>query len=172
MLVQWLFVRSWLPGSRYRCWLLSCFGAEVGRGVVIKPGMRVKFPWKLTLGNYVWLGEEVWIDNLAPVRIGNHVCLSQGAYLCTGSHNWSSDTFDLIAHPITVEDRAWVCARVVVGPGVVIGEGAIVSLGSVATKDVPPSHIVSGSPARPVKRRYSDCSIVGLDQRSMTGEQL
>jgi putative colanic acid biosynthesis acetyltransferase WcaF len=117
---------------------LRRFGATIGRGVVIKPGVRIKFPWRLELGDNTWLGEAAWIDNLAPVRIGNDVCISQGAYLCTGSHDWKSEQFDLIVKPISIGAKVWIAARAIIGPGVTIGEGAVVPLGCVVTVEVPP----------------------------------
>lgn len=151
--VQWLFVSSWLPGSRHRVWLLRRFGAQVGTGVVAKPGLRVKFPWKLRVGDHVWLGERVWIDNLAQVSVGDHVCISQGAYLCTGSHDWASPRFDLITRPITIGNQAWIGARAVVAPGVTLAEGAVLALGSVATRDLPTWRIAVGVPAEPLRPR-------------------
>jgi hypothetical protein len=89
----------------------------VGTGVVIKPHVRVKFPWKLYIGDHSWIGESVWIDNLAQVTIGSNCCISQGAYLCTGSHRWDRDTFDLVTKPIVIEDQCWVGAMARVAPG-------------------------------------------------------
>lgn len=126
-------VATWLPGSRWRGWLLSLFGARIGSGVVIKPNVRVKFPWRLSIGDFSWIGEDVWIDNLDLVEIGSHACVSQGAYLCTGSHDWSKETFDLITRPIRVGDHAWVGARAVLAPGTVLQKGGIVVLGGVAS---------------------------------------
>ncbi len=151
--VQWLFVSSGFPGSAHRKLLLRMFGARIGRGVVIKPSVRVKFPWRLTIGDHSWIGEDVWIDNLAATRIGSNVCISQGAYLCTGSHDWSSGRFGLIAEPIAIEDGAWIAARATVGPGVVVGEGAVLCLGGTATKDLESWGIFAGVPATFVKRR-------------------
>ena len=128
---------SQLPGSRWRVSLLRAFGARIGKAVVIKPRVIVKFPWRLTVGDHSWIGEGAWIDNLAPVFIGSHACISQGAYLCTGSHDWRQPTFDLITKPINIGASAWVCAKAIVAPGVTIGEGAVVGLGAVATSDVP-----------------------------------
>jgi putative colanic acid biosynthesis acetyltransferase WcaF len=128
---------SQLPGSRWRVSLLRAFGARIGKAVVIKPHVIIKFPWRLTVGDHSWIGERVWIDNLAPVSIGSHVCISQGAYLCTGSHDWSRASFDLITKHIHIEESAWVCAKAVIGPGVTVGKGAVVGLGAVATVDVP-----------------------------------
>lgn len=153
MLVQCLFVTSRLPGSAHRRLLLQLFGARIGRGVVVKPGARVKFPWRLSVGDHSWIGEDVWIDNLAPVTIGADCCLSQGAYLCTGSHDWSRSSFDLLTKPIVVHDGAWIAARAIVGPGVTVGEGAVLGLGSMATRDLAAWQIHLGVPARPVAGR-------------------
>ena len=101
-----MFVSSSIPGSAHRCFLLRAFGAKIGRGVNIKPRVKVKFPWRLIVGNHSWIGEAVWIDNLAEVEIGANCCVSQGAYLCTGSHDWNSRKFTLITKPIRVEDGA------------------------------------------------------------------
>jgi putative colanic acid biosynthesis acetyltransferase WcaF len=156
LVVQSLFVTSWLPGSWHRTALLRAFGARIGKGVVVKPGVRVKFPWRLQVGDDSWIGENVWIDNLAEVSIGSNSCISQGAYLCTGSHDWASRTFDLVTKEIRIADGAWVSAKSVVGPGVVIGEGAVLGLSSVATRSIEDWSIYRGNPAVFVKRRAID----------------
>ncbi|MCW3849342.1 WcaF family extracellular polysaccharide biosynthesis acetyltransferase [Sphingomonas sp. LB-2] len=153
ILVEAIFVSSFLPGSWHRRALLSLFGAKIGAKVVLKPGVRVKFPWRLAIGDNSWIGERAWIDNLAPVTIGADCCVSQGAYLCTGSHDWSARGFDLITRPITLEPGAWVAARAVVGPGVTIGRGAVLGLGSVATRDLDAWTVYAGAPALPIKQR-------------------
>jgi putative colanic acid biosynthesis acetyltransferase WcaF len=116
-------------------------------GCRIKPGLRVKFPWRLVLGDHCWLGEAVWIDNLAPVSLGDRVCLSQGAYLCTGNHDFRSLGFDLVAQPILIGSQAWVAARAVLAPGTRVGAGAVVGLGAVASGEIAPAVIVRGNPA-------------------------
>jgi len=138
-----------------KCKLLRQFGAKVGNNVDFKPGVRTTFPWRLEIGDYSWIGEGVWIDNLAPVTIGSHCCISQGAYLCTGSHNWSSKGFDLILKPIVIMDDAWLAAKSIVGPGVTVGEGAVLALGSVATGDLKAGWIYQGNPASPLRERPS-----------------
>jgi putative colanic acid biosynthesis acetyltransferase WcaF len=153
LLVQALFVRSWVPGAWHRRIILRLFGARLGKDVNIKPGVHIKMPWRLEVGDHSWIGENVWIDNMAPVVIGNHCCLSQGVYLCTGSHDWEASGFDLITAPITICDKAWLGAKAVVGPGVTVGEGAVLALGSVATRDLKPWWVYRGNPAGPVKER-------------------
>jgi putative colanic acid biosynthesis acetyltransferase WcaF len=133
--------------------ILRVFGASIGKGVRIKTGVKVKFPWRLRVGDHSWLGENLWIDSIAEVRIGSHCCVSQGVYLCTGSHDWSRDTFDLMVGSIILEDHSWLGAQSVVAPGVIVGEGAVLGLGSVATGPLEPWTIYMGTPAVPTKKR-------------------
>lgn len=151
LIVQALFVSSWVPGVSHRRVLLRLFGAKVGAGVGLKPYLKVKFPWKLIIGDHSWIGENVWIDNLERVTVGSNCCVSQGAYLCTGSHNWATDTFALITSPITIEDGVWISAFSIVGPGVRAATGSVLLMGSVATKSLEEWTIYQGNPA--VKRR-------------------
>ena len=144
---------SLIPSSGLRVWLLRRFGAEIGEGVVIKPGVRVKYPWHLRVGKDCWIGEDCWIDNLTTVRIGNDVCLSQGAYLCTGNHNWSDLAFGLIIEPILIQNGAWVGAKAFLAPGVVLGDCAIAAAGSVVTQNIPDFKIHAGNPAVFVRNR-------------------
>ena len=144
---------SFIPGSGWRVRLLRSFGARIGIGTVWKPHVRVKFPWRLAIGDLCWVGEEVWIDNLASVTLGNHVCLSQGAYLCTGNHDWSVETFDLITQEIIIRDGSWVGAKAVVGPGTTIEEAAVLTAGSVGSGGLEARKIYRGNPAEPVGHR-------------------
>jgi putative colanic acid biosynthesis acetyltransferase WcaF len=153
LLLEAALVRSWVPGGFHRRLILRAFGATIGKRVVIKPGVRIKFPWRLEIGNDSWIGEDVWIDNLAPVQIGANCCISQGVYICTGSHDWATLTFDLIVKPVQIKDGAWLASRSVIGPGVLVGEGAVLSLGSVATSDLAPWGIYQGVPATLMRQR-------------------
>lgn len=148
-----IFVDCWLPGSVQRRWILRLFGARVGEGVVLKPRLKVKFPWRLEIGNHTWIGENVWIDNLAPVRIGSHCCISQGAYLCTGSHDWRADSFDLVCREIVIEDQCWIGAKSSIAPGVRAGNRAVLTIGSVATRNLESNWIYQGHPAQPIRLR-------------------
>lgn len=134
--VSGILFKSWLPGSVWRVLLLRLFGADIREGVVIKPHVRIKFPWRLSIGQHSWIGEGAWIDNLAKVTIGSNVCISQGVYICTGTHDWSKDSFDLMVQPIEVGDGAWICAKAVLAPGCVVGEGAVVAMNQLATGQV------------------------------------
>ncbi len=156
-----------MPLSSVRRFLLCLFGAHIGRGVVIKPGVRVKYPWLVEIGDNCWIGEDCWIDNLAHVKIGSDVCLSQAAYLCTGNHDWSDSHFGLILAPIKVADGAWIGARALLSPGVEIGECAVVTAGSVVTRNVPQFEIHGGHPARFIRHRKIQSDT--LPTRSLNG---
>ncbi|MGA3266043.1 MAG: WcaF family extracellular polysaccharide biosynthesis acetyltransferase [Verrucomicrobiota bacterium] len=126
---------------------LRAFGARIGRNVTIKPQVKITFPWKLTIGDHVWLGEECWLLNLERITIGSNVCISQRAFLCTGNHNYQLATFDLITKPIIVDDGVWIGAGAWVGPGVTVGTHAVLSACSAATKNLEPFGIYGGNPA-------------------------
>ena len=134
--------------------ILALFGAKVGKNIVIKPKVKIKYPWHLTIGNNSWIGEKVWKDNLGKVTIGNDVCISQGALIITGSHDYKEKSFGLIVKSIVIEDHVWICAKSVVGPGVNCMAGSILSLGSVANSNLEKNCIYKGNPA--VKIKYRD----------------
>jgi putative colanic acid biosynthesis acetyltransferase WcaF len=158
--VVWYFLGAplvssyWLPWSSLKVFLLRCFGAEIGDQVRIKPGVRIKFPWRLTIGNNVWIGESAWLDNLAQITIEDDACISQSAYLCTGNHDWNSSTFRLQVAPITIKKMAWVAASAVIAPGVTVGEGTVVGIGSVVTRSLPRMSICAGNPIQVIKSRH------------------
>lgn len=144
----------------FKCFLLKLFGAKIGRGVLIKPSVNIKYPWFLSIGDHCWIGENVWIDNLTQVSIGNNVCISQGAMLLTGNHDFTKSTFDLIVKPIVLEDGVWIGAKSVVCPGVYCESHAVLSVQSVATKRLTTYGIYQGNPAQPVKSREINLSYI------------
>ena len=163
--LTWLFVGlplmrcGWLPISSLRIALLRLFGASVGEGVVIHSEVSIKYPWHLIVGNDSWIGERCWIDNLTTVHLGSNVCLSQGAYLCTGNHDWKDPGFGLRTEPININDGAWVGAMAIVLPGTMIGEGSVVTAGSVIAGNVPPYEIFGGNPAGFLRKREVRASL-------------
>jgi len=132
---------------RLKVALLRLFGATIGEGVLIKPGVHIKYPWRLYLGDSCWIGERAWIDNMEDVTLGSDVVISQGAYLCTGNHDWSDPVLPLAPRPIRVEHGAWVGAFAKVGPGTTIATGSVVALGGVVLSDTEPWGIYRGNPA-------------------------
>ena len=147
------FINPFNPLSSVKKFLLKLFGASVGKGVVIKPGVNIKYPWKLAIGDHTWIGEGVWIDNLAFINIGKNVCISQGAMLLTGNHNYSKTTFDLMVQQIVLEDGVWIGAKAMVCPGVICKTHAVLAAMSVATKNLEPYSIYQGNPAILTKQR-------------------
>lgn len=147
------FLNPFFPFSGIKKGMLRLFGAKVGKGVVIKPAVNIKYPWKLKIGDHVWIGEKVWIDNLDEVVIGSHCCLSQGALLLCGNHNYKKKTFDLIVSPITLEQGAWVGAKAVVGPGSVLKSHAVLSAGSVCSGTLEAYSVYAGNPAQKIRER-------------------
>jgi putative colanic acid biosynthesis acetyltransferase WcaF len=157
MIISTILFRIHLPllPSSIKAKILKLFGAKIGDGVVIKPSVNIKYPWNLKIGNYSWLGENVWIDNLGYVTIGNNCCLSQGCFILTGNHDFKSSNFDLIVLDVVLEDESWVGAKSVICPGVKMGHGSILTVGSVASKNLSDFGVYKGNPAIKIKERYT-----------------
>lgn len=152
--INCLFFKSgYFPLYRIKVFLLKLFGANIGIGVLIKPFVNIKYPWLLIIGDHVWIGENVWIDNIAKVRIGDNACISQGACLLTGNHNYTKKSFDLEPGEIVLEAGVWIGAHSIVCPGVTCKDHSILSVGSVATKDLESFFIYQGNPAVKVRER-------------------
>lgn len=147
------FINPLNPSSGIKRRILRSFGAKIGKSVLFKPGINIKYPWKLSIGDHSWIGENVWIDNLAQVEIGSNVCLSQGAMLLTGNHDYTSVNFDLMIKEILLEDGVWIGAQALVCPGVIARSHAVLTARSVATGTLEPYTIYRGNPAVAVKER-------------------
>jgi len=148
-----LFQLCPLSLSRLKCAVLRAFGAHIGARVTIKPQVKITFPWKLTVGDHVWLGEECWLLNLDRIAIGSNVCISQRVVLCTGSHDYKRPAFNLITRPITLEDGVWLGAGSWVGPGVTIASHSVLAMGSVASQNLAAHGIYRGNPASLIRER-------------------
>ena len=152
--VNELFLRNPLNiSSGLKVFCLKVFGAKIGKGVVIKPHINIKYPWKLSIGDHCWIGEGVWIDNLDQVTIEDHVCISQGAFLLCGNHNYKNQGFDLMTAPIVLKEGSWVGAKSIVGPGVVLESHSVLALGSVTSDSLEAYGIYRGNPAVKIKVR-------------------
>lgn len=147
------FICPLFPFSPAKVFLLRLFGAKVGRGVIIKPSVNIKYPWKLRIGNHVWIGENVWIDNLEEVAIGNNVCISQGALILSGNHDYKKIKFDLVIKKIAIDDGVWIGAKSIVANGVHCASHSVLTAGSVASADLEPYSVYKGNPAVKVKER-------------------
>jgi putative colanic acid biosynthesis acetyltransferase WcaF len=153
-LARVLFFRfSPRPLHAWRAFLLRCFGARLGRGCHIYPGAEIWAPWNLVCGDEVGVADRAILYNQAAITLGNRVVISQGAHLCTGTHNYNSPDFELFAFPITIQAGAWLCAEAFVHPGVTIGEGAVIGARAVVTRDMPAWMVCAGHPCEPMKPR-------------------
>lgn len=155
-LTKCLFFLSPLPWPhRWKRFLLRCFGAGIGEGVVIKPRVNIHLPWKLTVGDHAWIGEEVFILNFERVSVGRHACLSQRVFLCAGNHDYRDPRFSYRNAPIEIGPGAWIGAQSFVGPATAVGADAVATAGSIVTKDLPAGMVCSGNPCAPVKPRWN-----------------
>jgi putative colanic acid biosynthesis acetyltransferase WcaF len=134
--------------------VLRLFGSSVGKAVIVKPGVHIKYPWRLTIGDHCWIGERCWIDNMEDVTIGANAVLSQGSYLCTGNHDWSDPGMGLAPRPIVIEKGAWIGAFAKVGPGLTVRQQAVLTLGAVLLSEAEEGVIYQGNPAVAQRRRF------------------
>lgn len=148
-----VFLNPVLPAYGLKARILRLFGAQIGQDVTIKPAVNIKYPWFLTIGDHCWIGEQVWLDCTSPLTIGNHVVISQGAYLCCGTHDWEDPGMGSVTTPIVVEDGAWIAAFARIGGNVTIGQEAMVAMGAVVFTDCEPRGTYRGNPAQRVGRR-------------------
>ena len=144
---------SFIPGTYWRKILLKIFGAKIGLGGKIKSRLFISEPWNLEVGDHCWFGEDLWIDNLSMVYIGDRVCLSQGVYICTGNHNYRKETFDLELKNIIIEDDCWIAAKSIIAPGTTMKRGSVASLGSLISGNIEEYGIYKGNPAKLFKKR-------------------
>lgn len=155
----WLFISNCffltnIPyPSSFKVFLLRMFGAKIGKDCVIKPWVKIKLPWNLTIGNFVWLGESAWLDNISEVCIGNHVCISQNALLLTGNHDYNLKSFDLRSKSIHIKDGVWVCANATVTGGVILNSHSVVGVGVTISKDTTAYSVYSNQQTIAVKNR-------------------
>lgn len=153
LITSGLITSHWWCPPELRARILRAFGATIGENVVIRQRVRIHWPWKLSVGANSWIGEGTWILNLEPVTIADNTCISQDVFLCTGSHDHHSPTFEFDNAPISIGSGAWVAARATVLRGVTIGDNATVGALALVVSDVPDSATVLAPVAQPTKRR-------------------
>ena len=164
-----LFAMSPQVMYRWRAGLLRLFGARIGRNTIIRPSVKIPYPWKLTVGDNCHIGDEVHLYTYGEIEIGDCALVSQRSYLCTGSHDYTSPTFDLFAKKIVIQSEAWVAADVFVAPGVTIGHGAVVGARSSVFHDIPPGVVAVGTPARVVGLRKMKSGVAAASHEQPLG---
>ncbi len=156
--VWWLFQALFINTSPqflygWRRFSLKLFGAKIGKDVLIRPSVKVTYPWKLSIGDYSWVGDNVELYSLGEIEIGSHAVISQKSYLCAGTHIYTKPTFDILSKRIVIGDGVWLCTDVFVAPGVTIGNQTVVGARSTVLTDLPKSTVCAGYPAQPIKPR-------------------
>ena len=158
VLLWWLVQAIAFPLSphtfnNFRQWLLRLFGAKIGIGVIIRPTARFTYPWKVEIGDYSWIGDDVVFYSLEQIRIGCHCVISQECYLCTGSHDIQDLAFRLMTSPITIGNGVWIATDCFIAPGVQIGANAVIGARSSVFSNIPAQQVCWGTPARPRYQR-------------------
>ncbi|RKP59133.1 putative colanic acid biosynthesis acetyltransferase [Pararobbsia silviterrae] len=137
----------------WRRMLLRLFGAKVGEGAIIRPTVRVTYPWKVSIGAHAWVGDDVTLYSLGEIEIGAHSVVSQKSYLCAGDHDYETVDFMIRGRPVRIGSEVWVASDVFVAPGVTIGDGVVVGARSTVLRSLDSGFVYAGNPARAVKRR-------------------
>ena len=138
----------------WRRFLLRLFGAKIGKKVIIRPSVKITYPWKIQIGDYSWIGDEVTLYSLGEIEIGKNTVISQKSYICTGSHDMYSKNFDIFAKKIIIKDACWIATDVFVAPGVTIEENVVVGARSSVFNSLPENKVCIGTPAKPIKNRF------------------
>lgn len=161
-ILLWWIVQSTLfrfslhNAYKWRASILRMFGGKVGKYTKIRASSKFHYPWKVSIGDYSWIGDNVKFYSLDEIHVGSNCVVSQESYLCTGSHNIKDPHFGLITKPIVIKDGAWVASDVFVYPGITINEKAVVAARSTVTKDIPANEVHAGSPAKYIKKRLEE----------------
>jgi putative colanic acid biosynthesis acetyltransferase WcaF len=137
----------------WRRGLLRLFGAKIGNNVIIRPSVKVTYPWKVEIGDESWIGDDVVLYSLGPIKIGKNTVISQKSYICSASHDYNSKAFDIFSKPVIIEDEVWIATDVFVGPDLTIGKGAVVGARSSVFKSIEGGYVYSGNPLKSIKKR-------------------
>ncbi len=157
---RWFIVLWWLVQAivfplslhnfnGFRAWLLGLFGAKIGKGVVIRPSARFTYPWKVAIGDYSWIGDDVVFYSVDRIQVGCHCVISQKSYLCTGSHDFQDPNFRLITAPIKIGNGTWIATDCFIAAGVTIGANSVIGARSSVFGNIPPQQVAWGTPCIP-----------------------
>jgi putative colanic acid biosynthesis acetyltransferase WcaF len=148
-----LFRFSPKPLHAWRSFLLRCFGAKVGHGVHVYPGVKIWAPWNLELADESGIASGVILYSQGKITIGKRTVVSQGAHLVTGTHDYSDAGFPLVTKPIHIGNYVWIATEAFIHPGVTIGAGCVIGARSVVNRDMPAWMVCAGHPCKPLKER-------------------
>ncbi|TMM29908.1 colanic acid biosynthesis acetyltransferase WcaF [Polaribacter aestuariivivens] len=137
----------------YRRFLLRLFGAKVGEKVIIRPSVKITYPWKVSIGDYSWIGDDVTLYSLGEIEIGKNVVISQKSYLCTGSHDLTKSDFPIYSKKIVIQDECWIATDVFVAPGITIKKGTVVGARSSVYHNLSSNKVFVGNPAKEIRDR-------------------
>jgi putative colanic acid biosynthesis acetyltransferase WcaF len=156
--IWWIIQATFFAGSPqflygWRRFLLRLFGAKIGKNVIIRPSAKITYPWKLTIDDNSWIGDDVGLYTLGEIEIGKNTVISQKSYLCAASHDYTKETFDIYEQKIVIEDEVWIATDVFIAPGITIGMGAVIGARSTVLSDMPAGMVCVGYPAKPIKPR-------------------
>lgn len=155
-LIEFMFITNALqPSSKIRVHFLRLFGAKVGKGIIMRPRVRIRFPWNLEMGDNCWIGEGVWISNKGKVTIGSNVAISQESFITTGSHD-IYNSMDVIIKPIVIHDGVWITSRCIILQGVEIGTNSVICPGSIVSESLEENGIYGGNPLKLIKYRFNN----------------
>jgi putative colanic acid biosynthesis acetyltransferase WcaF len=140
----------------FRNFLLRLFGANIGKKVIIRPTVRITYPWKVSIGDYSWIGDDVVLYSLGEIEIGKNVVISQKTYICSASHDYLKSDFPIFAKKNIIEDECWLATDVFVSPGITIGKRSVIGSRSSVYKDIPSNKVCVGSPAKIIRERIRE----------------
>lgn len=146
---------NWSPQFLYgwRRFLLKLFGAQIGTKVLIRPSVKITYPWKIIIGDYSWIGDDVVLYSLGNIIIGSNTVISQRSYICTGSHDFTKEQFPIFEKEIVINDQCWLATDVFVAPGITIGKGTVVGARSTVLNNLDSNSVYAGYPAKFIKQR-------------------
>lgn len=143
----------------YRRFILRLFGAKIGKKVIIRPSVKITYPWKVVIGDYSWVGDDVVLYSLGDIEIGKNVVISQKSYICAASHDYLDVSFSIFSKKVKIDDNCWLATDVFVAPGVFINKGSVIGARSSVYKNIPANKVCLGNPAVVIKDRLKNKNI-------------